>query len=309
MKTIATRARAAIAVMLALALALSIAACGGSSHDNSSVTLTIASSGFSEESEILTQIYAQALKGAGYEVKTKPEVAETSAKADLASGGISAYPATERAILLSFAGLEREAIPTSESKAHALTQSELEKEGLTALPPAPFLDYYRIGTFRKTAERLHLKNYSDLEGQSQHLTLAGAQECPELIECLPGLKKYYGLQFKSFIPVYIGNEFAVLNNGKADLAMIYTVDSRLAGKSKYVTLEDDKHALPAGGRTVLVASKQAVEEAGPDFEKTVIAAQKGLTLPVFRQLNAEVEFEGKSPTAVARRYLASIHIE
>lgn len=46
-----------------------------------------------------------------------------------------------------------------------------------------------------------------------------------------------------------------------------------------------------------------VEEAGPDFEATIVAAQKGLTLPVMQRLDAEVELEEKAPAKVAAGYL------
>lgn len=306
MKTIATRARAAIAVLLALALALSIAACGSSSHDNSSVTLTIASSGYPEEPTILGEIYGQALEKAEYNVDRQlGSEAETQARIDLKQGLISGYPIAIKYALIYFAGVEREDVPTSEPEALEQLEADLEKDGLVAFPPAPYVNAYTVGTSRKLADKLGLKDISSLQGKSKGLVFSGPPECHEIIECEPGLKKYYGLEFKSFASRYLGNRFLVLQKGKADLSMVFTTDSPLAGKSEFVTLEDDKHAFPAGGQTVFITSQSAVEEAGPDFEKTVVEAQSGLTLPVMRKLNAEVELEGKSPATVAKRYLQS----
>jgi glycine betaine/choline ABC-type transport system substrate-binding protein len=296
-------------MMLAIALALAVSACGGSSassHDNEAVTLTIAWGGYPEEPKILANIYGQALEAAGYTVRVESEAfGEEQAQAALRSGQISGYPVLVQTVLLSFFGLEREEVPSSEQQANQLMKTELEKDGLMAFPPPPYVNSYLVGTLRKTAERLGLKTDSDLKGKAEDLILSGVYECTKLIECLPGLKKYYGLEFKAFHPHYITERYEELENGKADLAMIYTTDPQLAGKSKYVTLEDDKHVFPAGDKTVFLTSQATAEEAGPDFEKTIVKVQKGLTLPVIRELNAEVELEGRDPKTVARDYLKS----
>jgi osmoprotectant transport system substrate-binding protein len=303
MKTITTRVHAAIAIALVLALALSIAACG-SSHDNSSVTLTIATPGYPEEPKILGEIYAQALEKAGYEVS--PQLAlesETKAKVDLQRSVISAYPLSIKLALIYLGGVEREDVPTSESEALKELEAYLEKSSLVALPPTPYANPYTVGTTRKLADKLGLKDISSLQGKSKSLVFSGPLECSELVECTPGLKKFYGLEFKSFVPKYLGSQYEVLESGQADLSMLHAAEAPLAGKSNFVILEDDKHALPAGSKTVLLTSQDTVEEAGTDFQTAVVDAQRGLTLPVMRRLNAEVELEGKTPKAVARSYL------
>jgi osmoprotectant transport system substrate-binding protein len=305
MKTTATRTRAMVAIALAMALALSVSACGGSSSaDNKDVILTIASSNYPAEPTILGEIYAQALEGAGYAVKRElGNVSEAQAEAALESGQISAYPLSIKVALLYFPEIEREDIPTEEEQSLEQLEVDLEKNELTNFPPAPYINSYTVGTTRETADRLGLKAISDLEGKAEGLVLSGPPECPEFIECIPGLKKYYDLEFKSFVSEYLGGQYAVLEDGRADLSMLFTTDPQLAGKSKYVALVDDKHVFPAGGRTVLITTQKIADEAGPDFEQAVLEAQQGLTLVAMRKLNAEVELEGKQPAAVAKHFL------
>ena len=45
------------------------------------------------------------------------------------------------------------------------------------------------------------------------------------------------------------------------------------------------------------------KKAGPDYEKTIVEVQKGLTLPVMQELDARVELEKQSPAKAAAAYL------
>ena len=129
------------------------------------------------------------------------------------SGQISGYPEYASTALTSFFGLEPEEVPAGAQPAYEKAKAEFEKEGLTAFPPTPFASANAVGTLKKTAEERGLKTISDLEGQSEELTLYGSPECRQRIDCLAGLEKYYGLKFKSFTPVDIGLRYKVLENG------------------------------------------------------------------------------------------------
>jgi len=313
------RARASVAVLLALFLSLGVAACGSSDDDttsggegggaivsnpdNAKVSLTIGSKNFPEQ-EILGEIYAQALQAAGYKVKTDLNLgSETVALQTLKSGQISGYPEYASTALTSFFGLEPEEVPAAAQPAYEKAKTEFEKEGLTAFPPTPFASANAVGTLKKTADELGLETISDLEGQSEKLTLYGSPECRQRIDCLAGLEKYYGLKFKSFTPVDIGLRYKVLENGQADLSILFTTDPQLAAeKDKFVILEDDKEVFPAGN-IIFVSKQSTVEKAGPDYEKTIVEVQKGLTLPVMQELDARVELEKQSPAKAAASYL------
>jgi osmoprotectant transport system substrate-binding protein len=318
-----TRLRAASALLLALALALGIAACGSSSDDSSStessegggaivsnpdngkVSLTIGSKNFPEQ-EILGEIYAQALAAAGYKVKTDLNLgSETVALRSVKSGQISGYPEYASTALTSFFGLEPEEVPADAQGAYEKAKAEFEKEGLTAFPPTPFASANAVGTLKKTAEKYGLENVSDLEGVSEELTLYGSPECRQRIDCLAGLEELYGLKFKSFKPVDIGLRYTVLEKGQADLSILFTTDPQLAAeKDKFVILEDDKKVFPSGN-VLFVTKKSTAQKAGPDYEKTIVQVQEGLTLPVMQELDARVELEKQTPKEAAAAYLKS----
>jgi osmoprotectant transport system substrate-binding protein len=325
-RTDQTRVRVLLAALAALALTLGIAACGGGSDSTSSesseeggssgsaiqsnpengkVSLTVGSKNFPEE-EILGEIYAQALTAAGYKVKTALNLgSETVALKAVKTGQISGYPEYTATALESFFGLEPEEVPSEASEAWKKANQEFEKEGLQAFEPTPFSSANAVGTTKQTAEKYGLKTVSDLEGVSENLSLYGSPECRQRIDCLAGLEKLYGLKFKSFTPVDIGLRYTVLEKGQADLSILFTTDPQLSTESnKFVTLEDDKHVFPPGN-VIFVTKKSVAEEAGPDYEKTILQVQEGLDLEVVQELNARVELEKETPKAAATAYLES----
>ena len=329
MRIDSTRLRVLLAGLLAVALTLGVAACGSSSSSSSStasestegggegagaitsnpanakVSLTIGSKNFPEQ-EILGEIYAQALSAAGYKTKSDLSLgSETVALQSVKSGAVSGYPEYASTALTSFFGLEPEEVPADATEAWEKANAEFEKEGLTAFAPTPFASANAVGLLKTTAEKYNLKTVSDLQGVSEKLSLYGSPECRQRIDCLAGLEKLYGLKFKEFKPVDISLRYTVLEKGQADLSILFTTDPQLsAEKNKFVILEDDKKVFPSGN-VIFVTKKATAEKAGPDYEKTILEVQEGLTLPVMQELDARVELEKETPKAAAAAYLQS----
>jgi osmoprotectant transport system substrate-binding protein len=322
--TTSSRLRAVIGLTVAAAAALLVAACGSSSSSSSSsggggaasgtliksnpangkVTLTVGSKNFTEEF-ILGQIYAQALKAAGYDIKTRFNFAdETIALKALEDGQISGYPEYTSTILESFFHVKPQDVPPTAAAAYALAKKDFEKQGQTGFRPAPYSSANALGALTSTAKKLGVKTISDLKGKSQDLTFYGSPECRQRIDCLLGLEQDYGLKFKSFTPVDIGLRYQVLDNGQADLSILFTSDAQLANTNKYTLLTDDKHVLTPG-YPMFVTTPKIVKQAGPDLQKTIEEVQKPLDLKTIRELNARVDIDKQSPAAVASQYLKS----
>jgi len=311
------------AALAALIAAVGIAACGSSSDNttestssaggkasaqviqsnpaNNKVTVTIGSKNFTEEF-ILGNIYAQALKAAGYNVKTQLNLgSEQIALKALKSGQIDAYPEYTGTALTSFFNVKTADIPTDSTKAYDETKAEFTKQGITALPPTPFTDSNAVAVTPATAKKLSLKNISDLSAKAGTLTLAGTPECRQREDCLLGLQQTYGLKFKSFTPVDPSLRHEVLQKGQADASIVFTTDGQIKA-NKEVVLGDDKNIFPPYNITLLVNDK-VLQKAGPDFAKTVALVQKGMTTPVMQELNSRVDLDKQKPAAVATEYL------
>ncbi len=317
------RLRALFALLAALVLAVGVAACGDddddgggeetsagetalieSNPDNAAVELTVGSKNFDEQF-ILGEIYAQALEAAGYTVSTELNLgSEVIAKKALEEGEIDLYPEYTSTTLTSLYKVAPEDVPGDATEAYELANAELQADGLTAFPPTPFTSANGVGLLTETADELGVATISDLEGVSQDLVLYGTTECRQRIDCLLGLEQNYGLEFKDFKSVDPELRYEVLDNGDADLSILFTTDGQLSESDDYTILEDDQQLLPSG-YVIVTASQAAVDEAGEDFGATIEAVQENLTLEVMQELNARVSLDREDPTDVAADYLSA----
>ena len=133
--------------------------------------------------------------------------------------------------------------------------------------------------------------------------LAGTPECRQRADCLVGLEQNYGLEFKEFTPVDPELRYEVLDNGDADLSILFTTDAQLfVDPDTYTILEDNQGVLPAGN-VLFVARQETVDEAGVDFGTTIESVQENLTLEVMQELNARVTLDKEKPQDAAHDYL------
>jgi glycine betaine/choline ABC-type transport system substrate-binding protein len=323
------RLRGLFALLAAMVLAIGVAACGDdddddggddtggedtaliqSNPDNEAIEITMGSKNFDEQF-ILGEIYAQALEAAGYSVDTELNLgSEVIAKRALEEGEVDAYPEYTSTTLTSLYKVAPEDVPGNATEAYDLAVAELEADGLTAFPPTPFTSANAVGLLTETADELGVATISDLEGESQDLTLYGTTECRQRIDCLLGLEENYGLEFKQFRPVDPELRYEVLDNGDADLSILFTTDGQLfVDPDTYTILEDDQELLPAGN-VIVTATQEIVDEAGEDFGATIEKVQENLSLEVMQELNARVSLDREDPADVAEDYLrASGYIE
>src|SRR4051812_37299095 len=202
---------------------------------NEGKKVTVGSKNFTEEF-ILGNIYAQALKAAGYTVKTQLNLgSEQIAHRALKAGQIDAYPEYTGTSLTSFFNVKIADVPKDPNKAYQQTKGFYAKEGITALPPTPFNDSQAVGMTKKEADSLGVKTVSDLKPKAKDIVFAGTPECKQRVDCLLGLQQVYGLKFKKFTPVDIAQRYKAADSGQAQLIEVFTTDGQLAG-GKYVVL-------------------------------------------------------------------------
>jgi osmoprotectant transport system substrate-binding protein len=311
-----------IALLVLLVVPLALGACGGDDDDNggssstpstasgaiqkndknSSVKLVIGSKNFTEQ-KVLGEIYAQALSAAGYSVSKQLNLGdEKTALSALKSGEISAYPEYTGTILTSFFGKKAEDLPSDNQKAYDQAKFSLATEGITALPPTPFVSSNEVAVTKATADKYSLSKISDLSKVASKLTLYGSPECRQRLDCLLGLQQVYGLKFKKFVPVDIALRHQVLESGKADVSIVFTTDPQIKRQGE-VLLEDDKGMFPPYNSTLLLKN-DTVKKAGPDLQKVVEQVNKGLTDEAMQELNARVDLDKKTPDVVAGEYLS-----
>ncbi len=310
------RARTLAKLFVVSALALGLVACGQKPDPgaetranlirpdpgNRAVRITVGSKNFTEQF-ILGEIYAQALRAAGYRVEKRLDLgSEKVALRALQSGEIDAYPEYTSTALTSLFGIPSEQVPASAGKAYRQLRADFARRGLTAFPPTPFSSANAVGMLTERAEALGVDSVSDLEGRSDFLTLAGSPECRLRRDCLVGLRKDYGLRFGRFTPTGIARRYDVLDRKQADLSILFTTDAQLAVSDNYVILRDDRRGLPAGN-VLFVVRQATAKRAGPDLARVVGSVQRNLTQEEMQKLNARVEIDGQTPARAAQTYL------
>jgi glycine betaine/choline ABC-type transport system substrate-binding protein len=268
---------------------------------NSGKTITVGSKNFTEEF-ILGNVYAQALKAAGYKVKTQLNLgSEQIAHRALKSGQIDGYPEYTGTSLTSFFNVKIADVPKDANKAYEQTKSFYAKEGITALPPTPFNDSQAVGMTKKEAGKLGVKTVSDLKPKAKSIVFAGTPECKQRVDCLLGLQQVYGLKFKKFTPVDIAQRYKTADSGQAQLIEVFTTDGQLAS-GKYVVLTDDKKIFPIAQVSFGIRNA-ALKKLGPDASKVIEQVQKGMTTQVMQELNSRVDIDKQEPKDVASQYL------
>jgi len=315
-----------LGVLLAMLLlaSLSLAACGdddddggngggdtaadtGSSEaiasnpDNEGKRIVVGSKNFTEQ-KVLGEIFAQALAAAGYDVDKQLNLGdEKTALKALEGGDIDAYPEYTGTALGSFFGVKSNEIPKDPQQAYDDAKAGFAEKSLTALPPTPFTSSNEVALTKDRADELGVEKISDLDGESQDLTLYGSPECRQRQDCLLGLQDVYGLDFEKFTPVDIALRHKVLTDGQADLSIVFTTDPQIK-REGFVLLEDDKGMFPPYNSTFVVRD-DTLQEAGPDLEKVIAQVEPGLTNEVMQELNARVDLDKKTPEQVATEYL------
>ena len=153
--------------------------------------LTVGSASF-PESEVVAELYTQALRGAGIEAVHTHELGfrEVYLPA-LEDGDVDVVPEFVGSLLTHLGGE-----PTSEldPSLDALTAAAAERD-IVLLDPAPAQSQNGFYVRAADADTLGLATVSDLTTVDRPLIFGGPAECPERPLCLVGLREVYELEF------------------------------------------------------------------------------------------------------------------
>ena len=266
----------------------------------STPVITVGSKNFTEEF-ILGNIYAQALEAAGYKVKTQLNLgSEQIAYKALKNGKIDGYPEYTGTALTSFYKVDIADVPKDPQEAFDLTKTNAEKDGVVALTQTPFTDSNGFAMTQAKADELGVKNLSDLADKAGDLTLAGPPECRQRADCKLGLEKVYGLKFKKFISIDLAKRHEVLDNGQADVSLVFTTDGQIKAQN-LALLGDDKSLFPPYNITFLV--RKETVDSHPGMDAVIEQVEEGLSTEVMQELNSRVDLDKQKPEDVAKAYL------
>jgi len=270
---------------------------GGAGPSAPSDTIVVGSANF-QENVVLADIYAGALRAKGLKVSTKLNIGsrETYVPA-LKDGSIDLIPEYTGVLLQYF---DKAATAASSTEVYAALQKATPAP-LTVLQQSAAEDKDAIVVTQQTATKYSLKSIADLSAVAGKLTLGAPPEFQTRVDGIPGLKKVYGLRFKTYKKLDAGGPLTqnALKNGQIDAGDIFTTDP-LIDKNKWVVLADPKSLYTAQNVLPLINSRKASANV-----KTVLnAVSAKLTTSDLVALNEKVSLEKQDANAVAQKWLS-----
>ena len=297
-------------VAMLAGFALALTACGGGSDPLSSGsgqtsgaaapsdTIVVGSANFAE-SQILAEIYAQALAAKGVTVEKRLNIGSREAYIPgLQDGSIDLIPEYSGVLLQYF---DKTADETEPDAVYTALQAALP-DNLIVLDKSAAEDKDAVVVTRDTATRLNVKSIADLAPQCPTLVFGGAPEFQTRPDGIPGIQATYNCAFKEFRSLDAGGPLTVaaLKNGDVQAANLFTTQSTIAAND-FVVLEDPKNNFAAQNVLPLINKAKATDT----VKATLNAISAKLTTEGLTKLNAEADGDAKpSPEAVAKNWLS-----
>jgi osmoprotectant transport system substrate-binding protein len=300
-----TSRKGAVGAIVALLLLVTAAACGGSGGGSSSSSstkpkgaITIGSFNF-PESVVLANLYAGALREAGYQTTVRANLgARDLVYGALKKGELDMVPEyVGNALVLLFP--DKAAVGDDVATTAKKLGDAVKADGLSVTTPSNATDGDIIAVTKATAAKYSLKKISDLAPVASKLTLGGPPECQTRITCYKGLQDVYGLKGLKFKPLDTGAiTKASLEKGDIDLARLFSADPVIKEKS-FVALEDDKFIQPAGNIIPMIRTEKLTAEVTQILNKV----SSTLTTDDLITMNRKTDVEKQDAEVVAQQYL------
>lgn len=279
---------------------LALNACGpgaaeGGSADN---VITVGSKTFSE-SWIMGELYAQALRGLGYQVDLKTNVGSAQLiDAALTSGQVDLYPEYTGVIALTLAG--REDPMESAEQTYEIAREFEAEQGVTILNATPFENKNAIAVTQEFADAHGLETIDDLRGIGDFVystypdNVSGAIGYDAIVET-------YDLPNMELQTLSIGLNYQALENGEIQAADVFTTDPQLL-RSDLVVLEDTRNLF--GFQNVVPCMRdELLDRVGDDVPTMLDTINSLLTIDAIQALNAASAINRLDPAQVAQRFL------
>jgi osmoprotectant transport system substrate-binding protein len=297
------------AIGVAALACLTAAACSSSSSGTSSSSanplapsatgsVVVGSANF-PESEVLAQIYVDALQGKGIKVTPKFNIgAREVYYPEVVKGAITIIPEYNGALLTT--SVNPKSTATSTEAVNAELKAKLPSS-VEILNSAPAQDKDSITVTQATATKYHLTSISDLTPYAKDFVIGGPSEFQTRADGIPGLKNVYGLTFKSFQPLDESGPITItaLQSGKVQAADLFTTTPQII-TDHFVSLADPKNLFAAQNVTPLVYSKGV----NATIVSTLNSVSAVLTTDALVQMNKALTIDHASYTAVASGFLA-----
>lgn len=284
------------AISLSVILMMALPFLGGKKEDE----LVIAGK-LGAEPEILINMYKILIEEeTDHPVKLKTGLGKTSfVFTALQNGDIDIYPEFTGTAISEF--LKETANSTSRDEVYKQAKEGMKKEfNMEMLKPMEYNNTYALAVPEQLAKENDLKTISDLKLMESSLKAGFTLEFSDREDGYKGIRKLYGLNLPDLTTMEPKLRYGAIKNGEINLVDAYSTDSELK-RYKLVVLEDDKNLFPPYQGAPLLRAETA--EKYPEVVKALNRLAGKITDDEMREMNYQVNVEGKSSEETAREYL------
>jgi len=289
---------------LSLVNALAFVFCVGPALAASSHTIVVGSKNFLEN-RLLAEMFAQLIEAqTPLTVERRLGLAGTQICFQaLVTGGIDLYPEYTGTGLATILGE-----PSMHDPVDVLNRVRHEfrkRWNLWWLAPLGFDNSYALALRRDRAQALNIHTITDLVRVAPQLKAGLGYEFIQRSDGLPGLKKYYGLNFGEVVGMQQSLKYQATDNGDIDVLDVYTTDGRLAVYD-FVILEDDRQFFPPYDATALVRGETLKKH--PELGPVLSLLTNALSPQRMRELNLRIQEKGETIPQVAYDALRTLQL-
>ncbi|MBV7567436.1 glycine betaine ABC transporter substrate-binding protein [Pseudomonas sp. PDM27] len=257
------------------------------------------------EQTLLAEITAQYLRTKGYDVQVTGGLGSNLARSAHESGQLDMLWEYTGVSLVAYNHVT-EKLDSEQSYARV---RELDaQKGLVWLTPSKFSNTYALALPKNVADQYpQINTISELnkvlrkEAKTNNL-VALDTEFANRSDGLAGMVQLYDMNLtrNNIRQMDAGLVYTALRNGQVFAGLVYTTDGRL-NAFKLKLLEDDKHYFP--DYTAAPVVRQAYLDAHPQLAAQLKPLAELFDDNTMRELNARVDVDHQSPSAVAADFL------
>ncbi|KOS64225.1 osmoprotectant update ABC transporter permease/substrate-binding subunit OpuFB [Lysinibacillus agricola] len=253
------------------------------------------------EPEILINMYKLLIEDeTDLKVQLKPGLGKTSFVFNaLKSGSVDIYPEFTGTAISEF--LKEEAINNNQKDVYnQAKEGMMEQFGMVMLSPMKYNNTYALAVSKEMAETYHLQSISDIKLIQETIKAGFTLEFNDREDGYLGIQKRYGITLSNLTTMEPKLRYQAIESGNIELLDAYSTDSEIR-QYKLKVLEDDQQLFPPYQGAPLLR-KETLDKY-PEIEKALNKLANQITDDEMREMNYQVNVEGKNIADVAREYL------
>ncbi|WP_042349389.1 osmoprotectant update ABC transporter permease/substrate-binding subunit OpuFB [Bacillus massiliigorillae] len=253
------------------------------------------------EPEILINMYKILIEEeTDLQVELKPGFGKTSFVFNaLKSGDIDIYPEFTGTAISEF--LKEKAVSNNRAEVYEqASKGMLEQFDMTLLKPMSYNNTYALAVSKQIAEQYQLKNISDLRAVQKNIKAGFTLEFNDREDGYRGIQKLYNIKLANVVTMEPKLRYNAIKTGDIQVLDAYSTDSEIRQYQLQV-LEDDKELFPPYQGAPLLRNETVKQY--PEIVKALNKLAGKISDDDMREMNYQVNVEGKSAAEVAKEYL------